>query len=93
MLSTAKKLLFFLSPKERYLPLLLVMTITMALLDMIGVASIMPFMTVLTSPALIETNFVLNFIFKISKKFGVETSQEFLFRIIGICFACFFNII
>ncbi|MDA7464814.1 ABC transporter ATP-binding protein/permease [Candidatus Pelagibacter ubique] len=51
----------------------------MALLDMIGVASILPFMTVLVNPSIIETNMYLNNIFQFSKKFGIETDQEFLF--------------
>ena len=84
MLQTAKKLLFFLSSKERkFLPLLLLMILIMALLDMIGVASIMPFIAVLTNPVLIETNDVLNILFKFFTKFGVESSQDFLF-ILGI---------
>ena len=51
----------------------------MALLDMIGIASILPFMTVLTNPGLIETNFILKSMFKISKNFSVENKQEFIF--------------
>ena len=55
----------------------------MALLDMIGVASILPFMAVLTNPSLIETNLILNSMFQASSIFGVENNQEFLF-ILGI---------
>ncbi len=77
---TFKKLLFLLSPQElKHISLLLIMIITMALLDMIGVASILPFMAVLTNPSLIDTNNVLNSIFQISNSFGVETNEEFLF--------------
>ena len=50
---------------------------------MIGVASIMPFIAVLTNPILIETNNILNILFKFFTKFGVESSQDFLF-ILGI---------
>ena len=79
-MKTIKKLLFFLSPRERKRAvLLLVMIMMMALLDMIGVASILPFMAVLTNPSLIETNFILNSMFQISIVFGVETNQQFLF--------------
>jgi ABC-type multidrug transport system fused ATPase/permease subunit len=75
-----KKLLFFLSPPERKRAgLLLIMIIIMALLDMIGVASILPFIAVLTNPTLVETNFILNIMFQISSIFGVETNQQFLF--------------
>ena len=79
-MKTLKKLLFFLSPHElKRAVLLLIMILMMALLDMIGVVSILPFMTVLTNPSLIETNFILNSMFQISIVFGVETNQQFLF--------------
>lgn len=75
-----KKLLFLLSAHERKRAgLLLIMIIMMALLDMIGVASILPFMTVLANPSLIETNFILEKIFQTSSIFGVKTYQDFLF--------------
>ena len=55
------------------------MILLMALLDMIGIASILPFMTLLTNPGLVETNIFLSKLFKISNSFGVENKQEFLF--------------
>lgn len=55
----------------------------MAFLDMLGVASILPFMVVLVSPDLIETNFFLNTMFQITKVFGVVNNQQFLF-VLGI---------
>ena len=80
MTQTFKKLLYLLTSKERKKFYLLVfMMLIMALLDMIGVASILPFMAVLTNPSLIETNSVLNTMFQISSIFGVENSQQFLF--------------
>jgi ABC-type multidrug transport system fused ATPase/permease subunit len=83
-MQTLKKLLFLLSPKElKSATLLLVMIIIMALLDVIGVASILPLMTVLTNPDLIETNIILNNMFHFSKSFGVENNQQFLF-VLGI---------
>lgn len=51
----------------------------MALLDVIGVASILPFMVVLSNPSVIESNVILNTLFQISNRFGVETTSEFLF--------------
>ena len=79
-----KKLLFLLNPSERkQAVLLLFMTIIMALLDTIGVASILPFIAVLSNPNLIETNLILNTIFQTSKIIGVENNQDFLF-ILGI---------
>jgi len=76
---TFKKLIFLLSPTERkYAALLLVMNLIMASFEMIGVASIMPFMAVLTNPTLVETNIILNSIFKVSNIFGVTDNNEFL---------------
>ena len=63
--------------------LLLCMILTMAFLDLLGVASILPFMTVLTNPSLIETNTILNMIFLRAGSIGVETKEEFIF-ILGI---------
>ena len=77
-----KKLLFLLSAQERKSAVfLIIMTIIMALLDMIGVASILPFIAVLTNPSLIETNLILNMMFKTSNIFGVKTDQQFLFAL------------
>ena len=53
----------------------------MAILDMIGVASILPFMAVLTSPDLVETNTILNKMFTISKSFGIQNINDFLFAL------------
>ena len=77
-----KKLLFLLTPYERkHAGLLLIMIIIMAFLDMIGIASILPFMAVLTNPTLIETNFILNTMFQVSNIFGVESNKQFLFAL------------
>ncbi len=79
-----KKFLYLLSHQERKRAyLLMVMILIMALLDMLGVASIMPFIAVLSNPELIETNVMLNKMFKVSGRFGVETNQQFLF-LLGI---------
>ena len=79
-MSTIKKLLFFLTPSERKRAVLLIfMILIMAFIDMIGVASIMPFIAVLTNPEIVETNNFLNLIFQASFFFGVETKDQFLF--------------
>ena len=79
---TLKKILFLLTPHERKRAgLLLIMIIIMALMDMIGVASILPFMAVLTNPGLIETNLILNTMFQTSSIFGVQNNQQFLFAL------------
>jgi ABC-type multidrug transport system fused ATPase/permease subunit len=77
-----RKIIFLLSAHERKQAfLLLLMILLMALLDVIGVASILPFMAVLTDPTLVETNFILNKMFNISNKFGIENNKEFLFAL------------
>ncbi len=48
---------------------------------MIGVASILPFITVLINPEIVERNIFLNFLYQKSNVFGVETSQQFLFAL------------
>jgi len=72
-----KKILVLLSPKERRQAYLLLSMITaMALLEVIGVASIMPFMSVLANPELIETNIHLNTVYT---TIGLESTEDFLF--------------
>ena len=64
-MQTFKKLLFLLSNHEKKRAgLLVIMILILALLDMIGVASIMPFIAVLTNPSLVETNLLLNYMYK-----------------------------
>jgi ABC-type multidrug transport system fused ATPase/permease subunit len=57
MLTTIKKLLFLLTPQERKNSFwLVVMIIIMAILDVVGVASIMPFIATIANPEVIKTN-------------------------------------
>ena len=79
-----KKLLYLLSAHERKRAILLLgMILIMALLDMIGVASIMPFIAVMTNPELVETNFILKTAYETSSIIGVRNTQQFLF-LLGI---------
>lgn len=78
-MSTIEKLLNLLTPSERKRAyLLLGMILTMALLDMIGVASIMPFMAVSATPELVATNTILNAAYT---KLGFTDPQQFLFAL------------
>ena len=82
-MQTFKRLLFLLTSRERKRAgLLLIMIIIMAFLDMIGVASILPFIGVLTNPSLIETNIILNNMYQASSIFGVETKQHFALALV-----------
>ena len=84
MIQAFKKLLYFISTADRKRAVvILIMILIMAFLDMIGVASILPFMAVLSSPDIIETNVFLNKAYVASKVFGVENNQQFLF-VLGI---------
>lgn len=75
-----KKLLDFLSPSERKRAgLLMGMILVMAFLDMLGVASILPFIAVLTNPSLVETNSILSLSYKFSANLGVSSIEQFLF--------------
>ncbi len=77
-----KKILFLLPSNElKNLSVLIFMNTIMALLDMLGAASILPFVAVLTNPNLIETNLILNNIFHYLKTIGIENKQEFLFAL------------
>jgi ATP-binding cassette, subfamily B, bacterial PglK len=72
-----KKILSLLTPKERRRAyLLLFMILVMALLDTIGVASIMPFMSVMGNPEVVETNRWLNLVYA---RLGFTSPKDFLF--------------
>lgn len=79
-----KKLWSLLSKAERKETLiLLVMILIMSLLDVAGVASILPFITILGSPELVETNPVLSWAYNY---FGFNTRSEFFFFLGGLVF-------
>lgn len=81
-MQTINKILYLLSSNERRSAAwLFVMILIMAFLDMIGVASILPFMAVLTNPEIIETNLFVNYLYRASNLFGVNNTQEFLFAL------------
>ena len=83
-MSNIKKILLLLSKKEKKkFSLLIFFIFIMAFLEMIGVASILPFIAVLANPSLIESNLILNQLFQISNSYGVENQKQFIF-ILGI---------
>ena len=67
-----KKIIFF----------LFIITL-MAIIDIIGIASIMPFIAVLTDPSLIDSNFYLNKLYFYLNVYGLETKKQFVF-LLGI---------
>jgi ABC-type multidrug transport system fused ATPase/permease subunit len=79
-----KKILYFLDPSERKrFILILIMTLIMALINLLGVASIMPFLYIIVEPGRIETNFYLNVFFEFSSIIGITNKEDFIF-LLGI---------
>ena len=79
-METLKKILAILSAQERKrFALLFGMVLIMSLFDVLGVASILPFMAVLANPELIETNIILA---KIYQTLGFTNSDQFLFFLV-----------
>jgi len=77
MLETIRKVLELLSPSERRKGyLLLIMVLIMAMLDTAGVASIMPFMSVLANPDAINESGLLQ---KVYKGFDFKSTESFLY--------------
>ena len=77
MLTTLRKIIDLLSKKERrQFYFLLVMVLVMALLEMIGVASIAPFISVLANPEVVESN---RYLAAIYNSFGYADIGSFLF--------------
>lgn len=79
-MKTFKKIIDLLTPQEsgRFILILIIVLIS-GLLDVFGVASIMPFIAVLSKPELVETNTILASAYKFSQNFGVNTTSQFLF--------------
>ena len=79
-MKTIKKFLYLLSHKEKHQAyVLLLMIFLMAIVDMLGIASIMPFMAIIINPEIIETNNKLKVIIEFTHKFGISDRTEFLF--------------
>ena len=77
-----KKIFQILNFSERkQLILIFILILLMALIEAIGVASILPFVGILANQDLIETNYFLNTFYQISKDYGVENNQQFIFLV------------
>ena len=78
---TLKKLLFLLTPKEQTRAILILFVIMiMAFIEIAGLASIVPFIAILSDPQIIENNSKLNAVFQASKNYGIESKKQFLFQ-------------
>lgn len=79
-----KKLIDFLTPRERRkLLFIMAMVVVMALLDVMGVASIMPFMAVAADPKLVQSNALLSRLYGI---LGFNEPQQFILFLGGLVF-------
>ena len=75
-----KKILNLLNKNEKKKGFFLILLVLlMATMDVMGVASILPFIAVLSNPQTVETNFLLVFLYDKSRLFGVSDINEFLF--------------
>ena len=78
-MDTLKKTLSLLNPHERRNGILvLLLVIGMALLETVGIASVMPFLAVLGNPEMLDTNIVLIWLFNIAKGAGIKSPDDFL---------------
>ena len=76
MIKTYQKIWILLTPHERKKAvLLLFMMVAMALMEVVGVASVFPFLMVLGNPEMIETNHYLAIV---NSAFGFEDHHSFL---------------
>ena len=93
MADVIRKLLGLLSQRERrHAYFLFAMILVMAFLDVIGIASIMPFMAVLANPETVQSNELL---YSAYSTFGFRSSEDFMFflglvvfgvLVISVCF-------
>ena len=93
-----KNLFYLLNHKERIraITLIFLMLIT-AVIEMIGIASILPFITILTNPDIIQINSILRNIFDVTKSYGVENIDQFnivmgIFLFFILLFSMFFKV-
>ncbi len=76
MFATIRKLLTLLSPRERRnFYIVMALALVTSLVEMVGVASILPFLAVLANPEVVETNRTLA---ATHAFLGFETHQGFL---------------
>lgn len=75
---------FWDNTQTKTLTWILVGVTIMGLVEMVGVASILPFLAVISKPELIETNLILNHAYQLS---GLATTKQFMLLLGGLVFA------
>jgi len=90
LISSLKKIFYLLTVKDRKkFAYLILLTFFFSIFELISIASILPFITVLTKPELIETNLFLSKFFYLTSYIGVANKQQFIF-ILGLIFIILF---
>jgi ATP-binding cassette subfamily C protein len=75
-MTTVRKLIELMSPRERvHFAVLFALVLVMAFLEMLSVASVLPFLSVAADPSLIQTNGWLSWIYE---SFGFASTNGFL---------------
>jgi ABC-type multidrug transport system fused ATPase/permease subunit len=81
-MNTFKQILDLLSSQEKKrAALLLILILFTVFIDVLGVASILPFIGLLANPKLIETNKYLSYLYNKSNIIGIDGNEQFLFAI------------
>ena len=79
-----KKIISILNIRERKRGLLLLLMIfIMSIIDVVGVASIMPFLAIVGDPNIVDNNIILNKFYLYLVSLGVKNNDQFIF-ILGI---------
>lgn len=85
-----KKLLYFLDSKEKKnLYLLIVLIVFISLIDVAGISSIFPFISLIANPNIIETNSLMSAVYNKSLDLGINSQDQFFF-VFGLFFISIF---
>lgn len=77
-----KKILYLLDSRERKkLIKLIIIIFIVSLFEILGIFSILPFITILINPEIIENNSILSKVFQGSLLFGIEDKNQFIFAL------------
>ena len=78
-MSILKKILLLMTSMERKRGLFILFLVTiMAMLETLGIASLMPFLAVLSDPGLIQNNSILSMGYQLSLSFFIKNEDQFL---------------
>lgn len=79
VINNIRKILFFLSKKEKkHMYMLLVAIIVMGMLEVVGVTSVIPFMKVLTTPDIIKDNYIISYVYNVFNFQSINQFKVFL---------------